>query len=204
VPAEESPTSASRGPFAALGESSWLILAIALFGLQQVAIRTFALDGALGITRRAIFLVTTALLMLIALRYRRYLGAWLIAAGIGLNLIPMIAHGGLMPVSYDVVHESKAFPEITRADVGKQLSNGKDIVLDPSDMHLSWLADRYIVTLPGYGTNIYSLGDFVLFAGVGLVILQFAASDVWTFAQSRKQKDETTPDPPVDGASTHS
>lgn len=166
-----------------MAESTWLVVAIALFALQQIAIRTFALNGASGIARRAIFLSTTAILMLIALRYRRYFGAWLIAAGIGLNLIPMIVHGGLMPVSYEVVHKSGAFPEITPADVGHQLSNGKDIVLNSKDISLPWLADRYIVTLPGYGTNIYSLGDFVLFAGIALVIVQLIVSPIWSSAR---------------------
>jgi hypothetical protein len=192
VPAVGPNAPAPRRPFGALGESAWLILAIALFALQQIAIRTFPLDGAPGFARRAIFLVTTAALMLIALRYRRYLGAWLIAAGIGLNLLPMIAHGGLMPVSYNVVHESKAFPEITRADVGHQLSNGKDIVLESDDIQLSWLADRYIVTLPGYGTNIYSLGDFVLFAGVAVVILQLVVVGAWS-ATHRDDNDSAQP-----------
>lgn len=127
--------------------------------------------------------------MLIALRYRRYFGAWLIAAGIGLNLIPMVAHGGLMPVSYEVVHKSGAFPEITLADVGHQLSNGKDIVLNSGDITLPWLADRYVLSLPGYGTNIYSLGDFVLFGGIALVVIQLIAAGIWSLAHpSRSAK----------------
>lgn len=134
--------------------------------------------------------------MLIALRYRRYFGAWLVAAGIALNLIPMVAHGGLMPVSYDVVAESKAFPEITPNDIGRQLSNGKDIVLNPDDIHLSWLADRFILDLPGYGTNIYSLGDFVLFSGIGLAILQVVATAVWTV--SSRQRPQGSVSPPSD------
>lgn len=186
MPGERPGAPAPRKPFQAVGESAWLILAIALFGLQQIAIRSFPLDGAFGFTRRAIFLVTTFVLMLIALRYRRYFGAWIVAAGIALNLIPMIAHGGLMPVSYDVVQESKAFPSITRDDVGHQLSNGKDIVLDPEDIRFGWLADRFIVDLPGYGTNIYSLGDFVLFAGIGLVIVQVVAAGIWTISRPQR------------------
>ncbi|HNO66614.1 MAG TPA: hypothetical protein PKK39_09730, partial [Tepidiformaceae bacterium] len=40
--------------------------------------------------------------------------------------------------------------------------------------HFFALSDRYVVDLPVYGTNIYSLGDFVLFAGLGLVVIQVA------------------------------
>jgi len=198
VPAESSHDSAPRGRSGNLAEGTWLVVAIALFALQQIAIRTFALNGAPGIARRAIFLGTTAVLMLIALRYRRYFGAWLIAAGIGLNLIPMVVHGGLMPVSYEVVHKSGAFPEITPADVGHQLSNGKDIVLNSKDITLPWLADRYTVTLPGYGKNIYSLGDFVLFAGIALVVLQLILAPIWSGARPRSGQ------PPGDRAGNES
>lgn len=166
--------SVARRALARAGDPVFLAIAVTLFALQQVAIRAFALDGAAGSLRRAIFLSTTVALALLALRFRRYLGAWLIAAGILLNLVPMASHGGLMPVSYRVVHESGAFPEITDADLGKQLGNGKDILLRDDEIRFEPLSDRYTLDLPLYGTNIYSLGDFVLFAGVGLVILQVA------------------------------
>lgn len=166
--------SVARRALARAGDPVFLAIAVTLFALQQVAIRAFALDGAAGSLRRAIFLSTTVALALLALRFRRYLGAWLIAAGILLNLVPMASHGGLMPVSYRVVHESGAFPEITDADLGKQLGNGKDILLRDDEIRFEPLSDRYTLDLALYGTNIYSLGDFVLFAGVGLVILQVA------------------------------
>ncbi|MEO9256457.1 MAG: DUF5317 family protein [Tepidiformaceae bacterium] len=162
------------------GDFPWLLAAIILFAAQQVAIRRMPTDGTPGLFRRSLFLVTTLLLVALALHFRRYLGAWLIAAGIVLNLAPIIAHGGLMPVSYTVVHDSGAFPEITEAQIGHQLGNGKDILLRTDDIHFEPLSDRYTATVPLYGTNIYSLGDFVLFAGAGLVVLQalvVAASD---------------------------
>jgi hypothetical protein len=154
----------------------WLVAAATLAAAQQIAIRRVGVDGLAGDFRRLLFLVTTVALMALALRFRQYLGAWLIAAGIGLNLIPILAHGGLMPVSYHVVHESGYFPEITQDRIGHQLGNGKDILLDRSDIHFEVLSDRYAVSIPVYGGNIYSLGDFVLFAGFGLVLLQAAAS----------------------------
>lgn len=154
----------------------WLAAAVFLAAAQQVAIRRVGVDGLAGDLRRALFLVTTVALMALALRFRHYLGAWLIAAGIGLNLIPILAHGGLMPVSYQVVSESGYFPEITHAQIGHQLGNGKDILLDRADVHFEALSDKYAVSIPLYGGNIYSLGDFVLFAGLGFVAVQAAAS----------------------------
>jgi hypothetical protein len=157
------------------GDFPWLLAAVLIFAAQQVAIRRIPTDGAAGLFRRSLFLVTTLLLVAFALHFRRYLGAWLIALGILLNLAPIVAHGGLMPVSYTVVHDSGAFPEITEAQIGHQLGNGKDILLRTEDIHFEPLSDRYPASVPLYGTNIYSLGDFVLFAGAGLVVLQALA-----------------------------
>ena len=154
----------------------WLAVAAVLAASQQFAIRRLGVDGAASEFRKLLFLVTTVALMVLALRFRRYVGAWLIAAGIGLNLLPILAHGGLMPASYSVVHQSGYFPEITEAQIGHQLGNGKDILLRSGDIHFEALSDKYAVSVPVYGGNIYSLGDFVLFAGVGLVILQAVAT----------------------------
>jgi hypothetical protein len=84
----------------------------------------------------------------------------------------MAAHGGAMPIDFEILQRSGAFPEVTEADIGRQTNHGKDIVLRREDIRFFWLSDRYIVDLPVYGTNIYSLGDFVLFAGLGLVVVQ--------------------------------
>ncbi len=148
--------------------------ATVIFVAQQLAISFFPLDGAPGTMRRALFLVTTAALALMALQFRRFFGAWLVTAGIVMNLLPMAAHGGAMPIDFTILERSRAFPDVTEADIGRQTNHGKDVVLRREDIHFYWLSDRFIVDLPLYGTNIYSAGDFVLFAGLGLVAVQAA------------------------------
>jgi hypothetical protein len=151
----------------------WFLAAAAfIFLTQQLAISFMSTGGAEGVLRRTLFFVTTVALVALALRFRRYWGAWLVAAGIVLNLIPMAAHAGAMPIDYEILASSGAFPEVTREDLGKQTNHGKDVVLERDDIHFFVLSDRYVVDLPGYGTNVYSLGDFVLFAGVALLLVQ--------------------------------
>ena len=144
-----------------------------MFAGQQVAIRLVPTDGFAGGVRRALFFLTTGLLILLALHFRRFWGAWLVALGIFLNLIPMAAHGGSMPIDYEILRSTDAF-HVTEDDIGKQSSAGKDVVLRREDIHFYALSDRYVVELPLYGPNIYSLGDFVLFSGLGLIVLQAA------------------------------
>ena len=68
--------------------------------------------------------------------------------------------------------------EIEAPQVQKAVSDASPIMFlnmtssTMSRMQLTDYADRYIVDLPGYGTNVYSLGDFVLFAGVAAAALQ--------------------------------
>jgi hypothetical protein len=150
----------------------WLAAGLALFAIQQFAIRKLGVHGSAAELRRAIFLFTTLALLAVLWQYRHYAGAWIIAAGISLNLLAAFPHGGLMPVSYQTVEQSGYFPGISRQDIGHQLGNGKDILLDRGDIAFEPLSDRYALSVPGYGGNVYSLGDFVLFAGLALVLVQ--------------------------------
>jgi hypothetical protein len=158
----------ARLPLRQAGNPAWLFAAAGVLVLQQVAVRGLGPSGGEALLRRGIFLVTTILLIAMALRFRRFAGAWLVALGIALNLPPILAHGGLMPVSYDTVAASGLLPGLDEGDIGTQIHGSKDIILADGDIQLEWLADRFIVSVPGYGANIYSLGDFILFAGVAV------------------------------------
>lgn len=164
----------ARLPNGSLGELVGLAAAILIFAIQRFAISRLGLDGVQANLRRFLFLATTALLVLVLLRFRRFAGAWLISAGIVLNFVPMAAHGGLMPVAYEIVRDSGNFPEITEANIGYQLQGSKDIVLERADVRAYALSDRFAVTVPGYKPNIYSVGDFLMFAGMGLVLVEGA------------------------------
>ncbi len=183
----------ARAPRWSAGEFVWLGSALAVVVLQRIGVSLLDLDGTQGGFRRAIFFSTTALLIGLALRFRWYVGAWLIAAGILMNFIPMASHGGLMPVALETIQSSTAFPEITEANIGKQVTNSKDIILRRDDINFEPLSDRFVITLPLYRTNIYSLGDFVAFAGFGLAVIQIAAL---FFVPGRKPAERSHP---VDG-----
>jgi hypothetical protein len=165
----------ARPPHWGAGEFVWLGAAVVAFVAQRIGVSRLGQDGAEADARRAIFYSTTAVLIVLALHFRRIAGAWLIAIGITMNFIPMTAHGGLMPVAWELIQESGEFPQITEADIGRQVHNSKDIVLRREDIHFEPLSDRYVLTLPWYGTNIYSLGDFVAFGGILLAAIQVIA-----------------------------
>ena len=177
-------------------------LAALMFVAQRFAVSSLGQHGAEADLRRAIFYSTTAVLIVLALQLRHYVGAWLVAAGIVMNFIPISAHGGLMPVAWETIRDSGEWPEITEADIGEQVTNSKDIVLWRADIRFEPLSDRYLVELPLYGSNIYSLGDFVVFAGVGLAAIQIVYEVARGPARVRadaEEQDRRGSGRPVDG-----
>lgn len=149
-----------------------LAIAAAAFAVQQGAIRLLPAAQGYEALRQAAFLVTTAAVLYVALRLRTLIGAWLVAIGIVLNCVPMLAHGGTMPVAWETVSSSGAFPEITEQMLGNQLAGSKDVLLMRDEIRFEWLSDRYYVDPPIYRPNIYSLGDFVIFGGVALAAVE--------------------------------
>ncbi|GAB4326967.1 MAG: hypothetical protein Kow0010_10290 [Dehalococcoidia bacterium] len=133
-----------------------------------------AVDGAQGLLRRAVFLAPAPIVLGVAWRFRQFAGAWLIAAGVILNTIPMVAHGGLMPVSFEAIQANGANPELTEAHVGEPIAGSKNILLHRDEIRFEWLADRFHPDWPGVGTAIFSAGDAVEVAGIATILVQLA------------------------------
>ena len=159
-----------------LGTRGFPLLGIALAALvaQQAAIRLLPADSGFDLVRQAAFVASTAAVLFVALRLRTLAGAWVLVAGIALNAVPMLAHGGNMPVAWETVSESGAFPEITEQMLGEQLAGSKDVLLPRDEVRFEWLSDRYFIDPPLYRPNIYSLGDFVIFAGIVVALFELA------------------------------
>lgn len=138
---------------------------------QRVSVRIFDLDGWESNLRRAIFIVTTFGVAFVALRLKRWIGAWVVALGLFMNLLPTVAHGGLMPISIEQLQKS-GIHQVTEDDLGKPVPLSKDVLLRREDIHFEWLSDRFILTLPIIDKNIYSAGDFVLAAGLLIAIAE--------------------------------
>lgn len=134
--------------------------------IQRVSVRAFALEGWESDVRRTIFALTTIGVGFVGVMLaRKWLAAWIVVLGVAMNLLPILAHGGLMPISLEVLQESQ-IKQVDESDLGKPLPLSKDIILRRDEIRFEPLSDRYILSLPIIGNNIYSIGDFVLFAGL--------------------------------------
>ncbi len=100
----------------------------------------------------------------LALRFvwlnRRYRGLWVLAAGIGLNLLVMAANGGLMPLTPASLHALGG----PHAHVGLALAFSKDALPGNGAIRLALLDDRLVSRVAGLRIA-WSLGDLLIVAG---------------------------------------
>ena len=149
------------------------MLVIVIFGAQLVAIQ--ALDPEAfpqSLARRIIFLSPVLLVPVLLLRFHALLGAWIIAAGIIMNLLPMAAHGGLMPVAFERVATIGGEQHVIAADVGRALPGSKNVLLWKRDIHFDPLSDRFQSQRFGLRPAQFSAGDATELLGIAVAAMQ--------------------------------
>lgn len=99
----------------------------------------------------------------------RLAGMPILTIGLLLNLVVILANGGLMPISPDTVARLVSPEVLARLQVGERLGASKDILLAPDAILFPWLADRFAPPdwLPY--RFAFSLGDILI--GLGAFIL---------------------------------
>jgi len=112
------------------------------------------------------------LILFVGLNWR-LLGALVLGAGLVLNLLVILANGGAMPISPETL--VKINPGSQPADwiEGQHYKRSKDVILNEEDIRYQQLSDVYACTFSIPGRAAYSLGDFVIAAGLILIIQGF-------------------------------
>jgi hypothetical protein len=138
----------------------WAWLAIFGFAVQVVLFAGPVSDRVGDVLGPIVYVGSTALVLLVVLRNVRLPGLAIVAAGAGSNLAAIVANGGYMPAG-----------PAARAEIGQgaitTYSNSK-VIADPA---LEPLTD--ILSLPAWlpFTNIFSVGDLLIAAGVVVAIV---------------------------------
>lgn len=112
-------------------------------------------DGA----ARVLWLASYACLGAAAVANRRLAGAPVVALGMLLNLVAIVANKGHMPGLPHALRE---------AGINSQLHNNSIAMADPN---LSWLVDRWATPTWIPLGNVYSIGDVVLAVGAFVLVL---------------------------------
>ena len=146
----------------------WLV--ILAFAIQAGTIPIISDPSALAL-KKAILGVTAAMLLLGILPNLRWWAFRLLGIGFLLNLAVMSANGGLMPIT---VEDYNMIPEpAADLSVGQTPPGTKNVLLAEPDIRLGLLRDRiYIAELR---SNVYSVGDLVLLAGLAVFVIELAS-----------------------------
>lgn len=102
----------------------------------------------------------------------RTAGMPILTFGLLLNLVVILANGGLMPISTETVQRLVSPETASRLQVGERLGVSKDILLAPESIIFPWLADRF--TPPDWLPYrfAFSVGD-VFIGGGAFILLAF-------------------------------
>jgi len=136
---------------------SWAPVAIA--GLVfQVVLFSGPVSSAVGSWGPALYVGSTAIVLLALLRNLEHPGFRLIALGAALNLVAILAYGGQMPASVEAYRLLTGHEPVPSAG----FSNS---VVAPWGSPLLWLGDVFVLPRPIPLANVFSIGD--VFIGLG-------------------------------------
>jgi hypothetical protein len=135
----------------------WLWLAVAGLGLQLALL--YVVPGGDSDLHRILHVTSYLLVAVCLLRNVDFPFVWLIAVGGLLNLIAIVANGGVMPASRSAL-------ETAGLSSDDSFTNS-DVVEDPA---LGFLGDVFAIPASWPASNVFSAGDVVLVLGVFLAL----------------------------------
>jgi hypothetical protein len=136
----------------------WLFLAA--IALQLVAFPVAVLPWTTEETlASALWVVSYGLLVVAAVLNRRVTGVPVVALGMGLNLVAILANHGTMPVTYEAMRAAG------RSEAVQANSTAS------SDPALPWLVDRWAAPDWIPYANVFSVGDVVIAVGAFVLVL---------------------------------
>ena len=137
----------------------------AALAIQLIAI--FADLGSDDIFRRILFIVSYLLLTVFVFANIRRPSVAIFGVGVLLNFLPIVANGGLMPITPETLLKTGDIPEDAR--IGEWVEDTKNVLLERDDVRLYFFSDRLTSDLSPY--RAFSVGDVVLIGGAIVLLL---------------------------------
>jgi hypothetical protein len=114
----------------------------------------------------AVILVSSQVLLLIfAWANRQYRAFWWLGFGLLLNLLVIMANGGLMPISPETVEQLGISPPSEGWTIGQRLGYSKDALLLEEATRFAWLSDRFLTPSWWPSRVAFSVGDVLIAIG---------------------------------------
>jgi hypothetical protein len=152
----------------------WLWLPALAFAIQVVIV-TVAPEGDITLHRGA-HLLTYALAGACILRNLDLRFVWIVALGGLLNLIAIVANGGVMPASRGAL-------QVAGLDVRSGEFANSDVV---ENAHVWFLGDVFAIPEGWPGANVFSVGDALMLLGALLVLHAAAGSRLFVARRTQR------------------
>ncbi len=145
-----------------------VVIHLGVAALLAVVLQIFAifLPVGAGALRPIIFVLSYLLLIPFVAANLRRPGLVIIGVGLLLNLIPIVANGGLMPVTPESIHRLDQDYRIEGLHDGDAIPNSKNVLQDKDNTRLWFLTDRLVREWGPPVLRIISIGDVVIALGL--------------------------------------
>lgn len=136
----------------------------------------------------AVFLVgSQVLLFIFAWANRHYRAFWWLGVGLLLNLLVIMANGGLMPISPETVERLGVSAPPEGWALGQRFGYSKDVILLEEDMYFSGLSDRFLTPVWWPSRVAFSFGDILIAIGAFWLLYCAAGSPAHSVSGYRSQ-----------------
>lgn len=148
--------------------SAWLAL-LALVLQYPLLLAPFG-ETQQVLLHQILFLVSHLLLLAFVWLNRSMFGIQIVCLGVVLNLAAILANGGFMPVSPEVLVRINPGTSLEQFPAGLHYGYSKGIILARQETNLWLLSDVLVLPPPFPWPTAFSLGDIFLALGVGVLL----------------------------------
>ena len=171
----------------------WIWLVPIAFLPQYIAFYFPGTREAISDRTAAILLVSSQILLLgFAWANRKHPAFWVMGLGLTLNLLVILANGGLMPISPETVTRLAPQASPNSWQVGSRLGTTKDVVQPIEATRLWWLSDRFLLPSKFPYQVAFSLGDIFIAAGAFGFLWAMGGKPENELRRSNEDRDEHT------------
>jgi hypothetical protein len=150
---------------------NWLWLAVLSFVGERIVMHYVSRTDEAATLMPILLPAATLLLVPFLIKNLRYRGMWLILVGLALNLLVMLANGGLMPTDAAAV-EAVGVHSVDDLRVGEPIPGTKNILMNRDEIRLRELSDAIILPFSRPFTRAISVGDLIIFPGVIVTFME--------------------------------
>lgn len=138
---------------------------VALFAVLLQAAAIFLPLGGDDLPKRLLFQISyIILLFFIAANWRR-IGILIIGLGLVLNVLPIFANGGLMPVTSANLARIDQTHRLEGLEEGDAIPYTKNVWRERDNTHVWFLSDRLVFDNPVF-FRVFSIGDVIIAGGL--------------------------------------